>query len=176
MLPISHFQIQLLFIGSIVYSTRHSSRGEPILQSICSWLAGITVPKSWPFSLTGFNYNIIRVPPQKSQPSDSSLQGAEVLCTIEPEDRMKPSYYHSFGEKTILLLSRPFPSLLEMPERGGWSCESGMMKSGPIIWDAAAVIYHTAWIKSSRTGNVIWKIKLMNFMLQATNDPPEQFI
>ncbi|KAM3830426.1 carotenoid-cleaving dioxygenase, mitochondrial isoform 1-T1 [Vipera latastei] len=57
----------------------------------------------------GFNYNIIRVPPQKSQPSDSSLQGAEVLCTIEPEDRMKPSYYHSFGmsENYVIFIEQP---------------------------------------------------------------------
>ncbi|XP_053125224.1 carotenoid-cleaving dioxygenase, mitochondrial isoform X2 [Hemicordylus capensis] len=45
----------------------------------------------------GSNYNIIKIPPQGSGSHDSSLQGAKVLCTIEPEDKMKPSYYHSFG-------------------------------------------------------------------------------
>ncbi|XP_063167533.1 carotenoid-cleaving dioxygenase, mitochondrial isoform X1 [Candoia aspera] len=58
----------------------------------------------------GSNYNIIRVPPQKSHPDDSSLQGAEVLCTIEPENRMKPSYYHSFGmsENYVIFIEQPF--------------------------------------------------------------------
>lgn len=159
MLPIPQFQIQLFFIGSIVYSIPALLNSIP--QTICSCLAGVALPKSWVFSLTGSNYNIVRVPPQKSQPSDSSLQGAEVLCTIQPENRMKPAYYHSFGERTLLLLSRPSPSLPEMPERGSWSCKSEMMESGPIIWNATDVIYQSAGIKSSRTGNVIGKIKLM---------------
>uniref|UniRef100_A0A8C6XCA7 Carotenoid-cleaving dioxygenase, mitochondrial n=1 Tax=Naja naja TaxID=35670 RepID=A0A8C6XCA7_NAJNA len=57
----------------------------------------------------GSNYNIIRVPPQTSQPSDSSLQGAEVLCTIQPENRMKPAYYHSFGmsENYVIFIEQP---------------------------------------------------------------------
>ncbi|XP_070808750.1 carotenoid-cleaving dioxygenase, mitochondrial-like isoform X1 [Pituophis catenifer annectens] len=57
----------------------------------------------------GSNYNIIRVPPQKSQPSDSSLQGAEVLCTIQPRNRMKPAYYHSFGmtENYVVFIEQP---------------------------------------------------------------------
>ncbi|XP_039206479.1 beta,beta-carotene 9',10'-oxygenase isoform X1 [Crotalus tigris] len=61
------------------------------------------------YGMHGSNYNIIRVPPQKSQPSDSSLQGAEVLCTIEPEDRMKPAYYHSFGmsENYVIFIEQP---------------------------------------------------------------------
>ncbi|XP_069470373.1 carotenoid-cleaving dioxygenase, mitochondrial-like isoform X2 [Ambystoma mexicanum] len=44
----------------------------------------------------GSSYNIIRVPPQKLDASDS-LQGAQVVCSIAPRDRMRPSYYHSFG-------------------------------------------------------------------------------
>uniref|UniRef100_A0A8C5SWH6 Carotenoid-cleaving dioxygenase, mitochondrial n=1 Tax=Laticauda laticaudata TaxID=8630 RepID=A0A8C5SWH6_LATLA len=57
----------------------------------------------------GSNYNIIRVPPQTSQLSDSSLQGAEVLCTIQPENRMKPAYYHSFGmsENYVIFIEQP---------------------------------------------------------------------
>ncbi|XP_032084876.1 beta,beta-carotene 9',10'-oxygenase-like isoform X2 [Thamnophis elegans] len=61
------------------------------------------------YGMHGSNYNIIRVPPQKSQPSDSSLQGAEVLCTIQPEDRMKSAYYHSFGmsENYLIFIEQP---------------------------------------------------------------------
>ncbi|KAJ6653979.1 hypothetical protein lerEdw1_007611 [Lerista edwardsae] len=57
----------------------------------------------------GSNYNIIRVPPQEPGSDDTSLQGAKVLCTIEPKEKMKPSYYHSFGmsENYIIFIEQP---------------------------------------------------------------------
>ncbi|XP_033028386.1 beta,beta-carotene 9',10'-oxygenase isoform X2 [Lacerta agilis] len=57
----------------------------------------------------GSNYNIICVPPQTLGSDDSSLQGAKVLCSIEPEDKMKPSYYHSFGmsENYVIFIEQP---------------------------------------------------------------------
>nr|XP_020648833.1 beta,beta-carotene 9',10'-oxygenase isoform X1 [Pogona vitticeps]XP_020648839.1 beta,beta-carotene 9',10'-oxygenase isoform X1 [Pogona vitticeps] len=62
----------------------------------------------------GSNYNIICVPPQTPGSSDSSLEGAKVLCTIEPEDRMRPSYYHSFGmsENYVIFLEQPLKMTL----------------------------------------------------------------
>ncbi|NXC02619.1 BCDO2 oxygenase, partial [Orthonyx spaldingii] len=56
----------------------------------------------------GSSYNIIRVPPQESSHGDT-LEGAEVLCSIPPMDRAKPSYYHSFGmtENYIIFIEQP---------------------------------------------------------------------
>lgn len=49
------------------------------------------------YFIPGALYNIIRVPPEKQEASDT-LQGAKVLCSIVPKDKSHPSYYHSFGE------------------------------------------------------------------------------
>ncbi|KAM6044866.1 carotenoid-cleaving dioxygenase, mitochondrial isoform 1-T1 [Theristicus caerulescens] len=56
----------------------------------------------------GSRYNIIQVPPQKSNRSDT-LEGAKVLCSIAPMDKTKPSYYHSFGmsENYIIFIEQP---------------------------------------------------------------------
>ncbi|NXW80727.1 BCDO2 oxygenase, partial [Hirundo rustica] len=56
----------------------------------------------------GSSYNIIRVPPQEPGRGDT-LEGAEVLCSIPPMDRAKPSYYHSFGmtENYIVFIEQP---------------------------------------------------------------------
>ncbi|POI28935.1 hypothetical protein CIB84_007315, partial [Bambusicola thoracicus] len=56
----------------------------------------------------GTTYNIIEVPPQKSN-SNETLEGAKVLCSIAPTDNMKPSYYHSFGmsENYIIFIEQP---------------------------------------------------------------------
>lgn len=55
----------------------------------CPHLDGPRVP--------GALYNIIRVPPEKSEAAET-LHGAKVLCSIEPKHKSCPSYYHSFGE------------------------------------------------------------------------------
>ena len=47
--------------------------------------------------LAGALYNIVRVPPEKKDSTDS-LQGATVLCSIMPANKSHPSYYHSFGD------------------------------------------------------------------------------
>ncbi|KAM3920985.1 carotenoid-cleaving dioxygenase, mitochondrial-like [Leptodactylus fuscus] len=56
----------------------------------------------------GTCYNIIRVPPQKSNEAET-LEGAEVICSIKPEEKMKPAYYHSFGmsENYIVFVEQP---------------------------------------------------------------------
>ncbi|XP_030393877.1 beta,beta-carotene 9',10'-oxygenase isoform X1 [Gopherus evgoodei] len=56
----------------------------------------------------GSSYNIIRIPPQKSN-CDDTLQGAKVLCSIAPAEKMKPSYYHSFGmsENYVVFTEQP---------------------------------------------------------------------
>lgn len=56
----------------------------------------------------GTRYNIIRVPPQKSGEGET-LEGAQVVCSIEPEEKMKPAYYHSFGmsENYVVFVEQP---------------------------------------------------------------------
>ncbi|XP_067421535.1 carotenoid-cleaving dioxygenase, mitochondrial isoform X1 [Emydura macquarii macquarii] len=60
------------------------------------------------FGKHGSSYNIIRIPPQKSN-CDETLQGAQVLCSIAPAEKMKPSYYHSFGmsENYVIFIEQP---------------------------------------------------------------------
>ncbi|XP_078538129.1 carotenoid-cleaving dioxygenase, mitochondrial-like isoform X2 [Lissotriton helveticus] len=56
----------------------------------------------------GSSYNIIRVPPQKLDPCDT-LEGAQVVCSIAPKEKMRPSYYHSFGmtENYVIFVEQP---------------------------------------------------------------------
>uniref|UniRef100_A0A8C5Q1S2 Carotenoid-cleaving dioxygenase, mitochondrial n=1 Tax=Leptobrachium leishanense TaxID=445787 RepID=A0A8C5Q1S2_9ANUR len=56
----------------------------------------------------GTRYNIIKVPAQRSG-SEETLEGAQVICSIEPQEKMKPSYYHSFGmtENYVVFLEQP---------------------------------------------------------------------
>lgn len=51
--------------------------------------------------IPGALYNIIRVPPEKTDDTDT-LQGAKILCSIVPTDKSHPSYYHSFGKPALL--------------------------------------------------------------------------
>ncbi|EGW03823.1 beta,beta-carotene 9',10'-oxygenase isoform X1 [Cricetulus griseus] len=56
----------------------------------------------------GSCYNIIRVPPEKTEPGET-IHGAQVLCSIASTETMKPSYYHSFGmtENYIIFIEQP---------------------------------------------------------------------
>ncbi|XP_067910178.1 carotenoid-cleaving dioxygenase, mitochondrial-like isoform X2 [Heterodontus francisci] len=60
------------------------------------------------YGKNGTIYNIIAVPPQKSD-DEETLQGARIVCGITPVDRMKPSYYHSFGmtKNYIIFVEQP---------------------------------------------------------------------
>ncbi|KAB5522491.1 hypothetical protein PHYPO_G00160090 [Pangasianodon hypophthalmus] len=56
----------------------------------------------------GALYNIIRVPPKNEDP-DETLHGANVLCSISPAEKNKPSYYHSFAmsENYVVFIEQP---------------------------------------------------------------------
>lgn len=60
-------------------------------------------------TIPGALYNIIKVPPEKTDAKDT-LQGAKVLCSIVPENKSHPSYYHSFGKPALLNNTVPFIS------------------------------------------------------------------
>ncbi|XP_061608841.1 carotenoid-cleaving dioxygenase, mitochondrial-like [Phyllopteryx taeniolatus] len=81
----------------------------------------------------GATYNIICVPPEKSNAEDT-LQGAKILCSIEPANKLQPSYYHSFAmsENYVVFIEQPIKidlmKLLTCVMRGKALCEA-------IYWD-----------------------------------------
>ncbi|XP_024903268.1 beta,beta-carotene 9',10'-oxygenase isoform X2 [Pteropus alecto] len=60
------------------------------------------------YGLHGSCYNVIRVPPEKVDLGDT-IHGAQVICSIASAERMKPSYYHSFGmtKNYIIFIEQP---------------------------------------------------------------------
>ncbi|XP_045412535.1 beta,beta-carotene 9',10'-oxygenase isoform X1 [Lemur catta] len=56
----------------------------------------------------GSCYNVIRVPPEKMDPGET-IHGAQVICSIASAERMKPSYFHSFGmtRNYIIFIEQP---------------------------------------------------------------------
>ncbi|XP_029925368.1 beta,beta-carotene 9',10'-oxygenase-like [Myripristis murdjan] len=56
----------------------------------------------------GAIYNIIKVPPERTEATDT-LQGAKVLCSIVPANKSCPSYYHSFAmsENYVVFIEQP---------------------------------------------------------------------
>ncbi|XP_008688286.1 succinate dehydrogenase [ubiquinone] cytochrome b small subunit, mitochondrial isoform X1 [Ursus maritimus] len=56
----------------------------------------------------GSCYNVIRVPPEKVDLGET-IHGAQVICSIVSAERMKPSYYHSFGmtRNYIIFIEQP---------------------------------------------------------------------
>ncbi|XP_037697366.1 beta,beta-carotene 9',10'-oxygenase isoform X3 [Choloepus didactylus] len=56
----------------------------------------------------GSCYNVIRVPPEKVDLRET-IHGAKVICSIPSAERMKPSYYHSFGmtRNYIIFIEQP---------------------------------------------------------------------
>ncbi|CAD7689959.1 unnamed protein product [Nyctereutes procyonoides] len=56
----------------------------------------------------GSCYNVIQIPPEKVDLGET-LHGAQVICSIASAERMKPSYYHSFGmtRNYIIFIEQP---------------------------------------------------------------------
>ncbi|XP_053449686.1 carotenoid-cleaving dioxygenase, mitochondrial isoform X2 [Nycticebus coucang] len=56
----------------------------------------------------GSYYNVIRVPPDKVDLGET-IHGAHVVCSIASAERMKPSYFHSFGmtRNYIIFIEQP---------------------------------------------------------------------
>ncbi|KAB1255072.1 Beta; beta-carotene 9'; 10'-oxygenase [Camelus dromedarius] len=65
-------------------------------------------PHDRTFYIPGSCYNVIRVPPEKEEPGET-MHGAQVICSIVSTERMKPSYYHSFGmtKNYIIFIEQP---------------------------------------------------------------------
>ncbi|XP_061557691.1 carotenoid-cleaving dioxygenase, mitochondrial-like isoform X1 [Phycodurus eques] len=81
----------------------------------------------------GTTYNIISVPPQKSN-ADDTLQGARILCSIAPANKSHPSYYHSFAmsENYVVFIEQPIKinlmKIVTCKMRGKAFCDA-------IYWD-----------------------------------------
>uniref|UniRef100_UPI003AAC1B43 carotenoid-cleaving dioxygenase, mitochondrial-like n=1 Tax=Centroberyx gerrardi TaxID=166262 RepID=UPI003AAC1B43 len=110
----------------------------------------------------GAMYNIICVPPEKTDAKDT-LQGAKVLCSIAPANTSHPSYYHSFAmsENYVVFIEQPIKmDLLKII-----TCKlRGKALSDGIYWDpkedtvfhlvdkhtgqASSVRYHTKAIST----------------------------
>lgn len=98
----------------------------------------------------GALYNIISVPPAKSNTKDT-LQGAKVLCSIVPADKSHPSYYHSFAmsQNYVVFIEQPIKmDLLKIV-----TCKlRGKGLSEGIYWDPKLeTVFH---LVDKRTGNV----------------------
>uniref|UniRef100_A0A3Q3X8D9 Carotenoid-cleaving dioxygenase, mitochondrial n=1 Tax=Mola mola TaxID=94237 RepID=A0A3Q3X8D9_MOLML len=98
----------------------------------------------------GALYNIIRVPPEKSEAKDT-LQAAKVLCSIVPKDKSHPSYYHSFAmsENYVVFIEQPIKmDLLKIV-----TCKlRGKALSEGIYWDPKLeTVFH---LVNKHTGEV----------------------
>ncbi|XP_056141019.1 carotenoid-cleaving dioxygenase, mitochondrial-like [Lampris incognitus] len=98
----------------------------------------------------GALYNIIRVPPEKTDSRDT-LQGAKVLCSIVPANKSHPSYYHSFAmsKNYVVFIEQPIKmDLLKIV-----TCKlRGKDLSQGIYWDPKQdTVFH---LVDKRTGQV----------------------
>lgn len=98
----------------------------------------------------GVLYNIIRVPPEKTDSKDT-LQGAKILCSIMPTNKSHPSYYHSFAmsENYVVFIEQPVKmDLLKIV-----TCKlRGKALSEGIYWDPKQdTVFH---LVDKRTGEV----------------------
>ncbi|XP_063341247.1 carotenoid-cleaving dioxygenase, mitochondrial-like [Pelmatolapia mariae] len=98
----------------------------------------------------GVLYNIIRVPPEKTE-SEDSLQGAKILCSIVPANKSHPSYYHSFAmsENYVVFIEQPVKmDLLKIV-----TCKiRGKAMSDGIYWDPKQeTVFH---LVNKHTGEV----------------------
>uniref|UniRef100_A0A669CMX5 Carotenoid-cleaving dioxygenase, mitochondrial n=1 Tax=Oreochromis niloticus TaxID=8128 RepID=A0A669CMX5_ORENI len=98
----------------------------------------------------GVLYNIIRVPPEKTESKDT-LQGAKILCSIVPANKSHPSYYHSFAmsENYVVFIEQPVKmDLLKIV-----TCKiRGKALSDGIYWDPKQeTVFH---LVNKHTGEV----------------------
>ncbi|XDC82778.1 hypothetical protein R6Z07F_013951 [Ovis aries] len=98
----------------------------------------------------GSCYNVIRVPPEKSDLGET-IHGAQVICSIASEEGMRPSYYHSFG------MTRNYIIFIEQPLKMNlWRIISSKIRGKPfsdgISWEPQ---YNTRFhVVDKHTGQV----------------------
>ncbi|KAL6098870.1 bco2 [Pungitius sinensis] len=99
----------------------------------------------------GALYNIIRVPPEKTDAKDT-LQGTKILCSIVPANKSHPSYYHSFAmsENYVVFIEQP----IKMDLMKIVTCKlRGKAMSDGIYWDPKLeTVFH---VVNKKNGEVI---------------------
>ncbi|CAL8399975.1 unnamed protein product [Boreogadus saida] len=109
----------------------------------------------------GALYNIVRVPPEKEDSTDS-LQGATVLCSIMPANKSHPSYYHSFAmsENYVVFIEQPIKmDLLKIV-----TCKlRGKGLSEGIYWDPKQdTVFHLVDKKTGQASSVRYHTKAIS--------------
>uniref|UniRef100_A0A7N6B6D6 Carotenoid-cleaving dioxygenase, mitochondrial n=1 Tax=Anabas testudineus TaxID=64144 RepID=A0A7N6B6D6_ANATE len=98
----------------------------------------------------GALYNIIKVPPEKTDAKET-LQGTEILCSIVPANKSHPSYYHSFAmsENYVVFIEQPIK--MNLPKIVTCKLRGKALGEG-IYWDPKQdTVFHLA---DKRTGEV----------------------
>lgn len=106
-------------------------------------------------------YNIIRVPPEKTDAKDT-LQGAKILCSIVPANKSHPSYYHSFAmsENYVVFIEQPIKiDLLKIV-----TCKlRGRALSDGIYWDPTQeTVFHLVDKQSGEVSSVKYHSKAIS--------------
>ncbi|XP_034406090.1 beta,beta-carotene 9',10'-oxygenase-like [Cyclopterus lumpus] len=109
----------------------------------------------------GAQYNIISVPPEKTDAKDT-LQGAKILCSIAPRNKSHPSYYHSFAmsENYVVFIEQPIKmDLLKIV-----TCKlRGKALSDGIYWDPKQdTVFHLVDKQSGEVSSVKYHTKAIS--------------
>ncbi|XP_056298745.1 carotenoid-cleaving dioxygenase, mitochondrial [Pseudoliparis swirei] len=109
----------------------------------------------------GAQYNIIKVPPQKTDAKDT-LEGAQILCSIVPAKKSHPSYYHSFAmtENYVVFIEQPIKmDLLKIV-----TCKlRGKALSDGIYWDPKQdTVFHLVDKQSGEVSSVKYHTKAIS--------------
>ncbi|XP_029956272.1 beta,beta-carotene 9',10'-oxygenase-like [Salarias fasciatus] len=109
----------------------------------------------------GALYNIIRVPPEKTDGKDT-LQGAKILCSIVPANKSHPSYYHSFAmsENYVVFIEQPIKmDLLKIV-----TCKlRGKALSEGIYWDPKQdTVFHLVDKHTGKVSSVKYHTKAIS--------------
>uniref|UniRef100_A0AAY4DZ22 Carotenoid-cleaving dioxygenase, mitochondrial n=1 Tax=Denticeps clupeoides TaxID=299321 RepID=A0AAY4DZ22_9TELE len=107
----------------------------------------------------GALYNIIKVSPESD---GDSLRGAEVLCSISPADKSRPSYYHSFGmsENYVVFIEQPVK--LDLWKIVTCNIRRRSLSHG-IYWDPKMeTIFHLVHKQSGQVSSVKYHTKALS--------------
>uniref|UniRef100_G3QAT1 Carotenoid-cleaving dioxygenase, mitochondrial n=1 Tax=Gasterosteus aculeatus aculeatus TaxID=481459 RepID=G3QAT1_GASAC len=109
----------------------------------------------------GALYNIIRVPPEKTDAKDT-LQGTKILCSIVPANKSHPSYYHSFAmsENYVVFIEQP----IKMDLMKIVTCKlRGKAMSDGIYWDPKLeTVFHVVNKKNGEVSSVKYHTKAIS--------------
>ncbi|KAM8898114.1 carotenoid-cleaving dioxygenase, mitochondrial-like [Spinachia spinachia] len=109
----------------------------------------------------GALYNIIRVPPEKTDAKDT-LQGTQILCSIVPANKSYPSYYHSFAmsENYVVFIEQPIK--MDLMKIVTCKLRGKAMRDG-IYWDPKQeTVFHVVNKKNGEVSSVKYHTKAIS--------------